>query len=141
MVVSSLACFVAFVYLLKLVSLEFGEESAKRTLLYLAVYPMSFFLLAVYTESLFLAFTVAAFYHARRGQWTFAGAAAFLAALTRVNGILLVLPIAYEAWQQTGGNLRSLRSLSPCRTRAADRRRGRPTWTTHLDALPPIDRA
>jgi len=113
MVVSSLACFVAFVYLLKLVSFEFGEESAKRTLLYLAVYPMSFFLLAVYTESLFLACTVAAFYHARRGQWAFLGLAAFLAALTRVNGILLVLPIAYEAWQQTGGNLRGVRSLSP----------------------------
>jgi len=108
-VVSSLACFVAFVYLLKLTSLEFGEETAKRTLLYLAVYPMSFFLLAVYTESLFLACTVAAFYHARRGQWAFAGLAAFLAALTRVNGILLVLPIAYEAWRQSGASLRRLR--------------------------------
>lgn len=109
MVISSLACFIAFAYLLKLTSLEFGEEAARRTLLYLAVYPMSFFLLAVYTESLFLACTVAAFYHARRGQWAFAGLAAFLAALTRVNGILLVLPIAYEAWRQSGVTLRGLR--------------------------------
>lgn len=112
-VVSSLACFVAFVYLLKLVSFETGEEAAKRTLLYLAVYPMAFFLLAVYTESLFLACTVAAFYHARRGQWVFAGLAAFLAALTRVNGILLVFPLAYEAWQQSGASLRALRRLPP----------------------------
>ncbi len=111
-VVSSLACFVAFVYLLKLVSLEFGEEVAKRTLLYLAVYPMAFFLLAVYTESLFLACTTAAFYHARRGQWAFAALAAFLAALTRVNGVLLVLPFAYEAWQQSGASLQGLRRLS-----------------------------
>ena len=112
-VVSTLACFVGFVYLLKLTSLESGEEGAKRALLYLAVYPMSFFLLAVYTESLFLACTVAAFYHARRGQWVFAGLAAFLAALTRVNGILLIFPMLYEAWRQSGANLHGLRSVSP----------------------------
>jgi len=112
-VVSTLAAFTAFFYLFKLVTEEFGEEMAGRTVLYTAIFPMSFFLLAVYSESLFLAVTVAAFYHARRGQWVFAGLAAFLAALTRSNGVLLVFPLAYEAWQQSGGSFRGVLASLP----------------------------
>jgi len=74
---------------------------------------MAFSLLAVYTESLFLACTVAAFYHARRGQWAFAGLAAHLAGLTRLNDFLLTLPFAYEARRQSGASVHGLHSLSP----------------------------
>jgi hypothetical protein len=112
-VVSSLAYFVALVYLFKLAAWEFGEEVAGRTILYLAVYPMALFLLAVYTESLFLAVTVAAFYHARRGEWTAAGLAALLAGVTRPNGMLLAFPLAYEAWRQLGSGPRRIRAAFP----------------------------
>jgi hypothetical protein len=88
------------VYLFKLAALELGEQAASRTILYLALYPMAFFLLAVYTEALFLAVTVAAVYHARRGQWAAAGLAALLAGITRPNGAVIAVPLAYEAWRQ-----------------------------------------
>jgi hypothetical protein len=103
-VVSSLCCYIALVYLYKLAAWEFRDnELAGRAVLYMAVYPTALFLFAVYTESLFLMVTIAAFYHARRGEWLAAGVAAALAGLTRLNGVLLVLPLAYEACRQVGG--------------------------------------
>jgi hypothetical protein len=100
MVVSSVAFCVALVYLFKLVALEYERDMAGRTILYLAVYPTALFFLAVYTESVFLAATVAAMYYARRGLWWSAGLAALLAGFTRANAVALVLALAYEAWRQ-----------------------------------------
>ena len=43
------------------------------------------------TESLFLLTTVSALYHIRRHRWLAAGAWGFLAALTRMQGVLVIL--------------------------------------------------
>ncbi|MGI8587842.1 MAG: hypothetical protein ACR2M0_09175 [Chloroflexia bacterium] len=104
--VSSVACFIALFYMFKLAAWEFGEEVAGRSILYMAAYPMALFLFAVYTESVFLAVTLAAFYYARRRRWAFAGSAALLAGLARPTAIVLVLPLVYEAWCQAGHTLR-----------------------------------
>lgn len=116
MLVSNLACAAALVALYKLTRFELGEETARRTVLYQAVFPTAFFLLAPYTESLFLLWAVLSAYQARKGRWWWAGVAAYLAALTRVVGVLLVVPLAYEMWRQnrtTRGMLR-WRTLSLC---------------------------
>jgi hypothetical protein len=63
-------------------------------------YPFAFFLAAAYTEGLFLAFAAAALLWARDGRWYLAAGAAFLAGLTRNTGVILVLPLAWEAWRQ-----------------------------------------
>jgi hypothetical protein len=102
-VISAIAYFVALLYMFKLVAWEFSETLASRALLYLALYPMAFFLLSVYTESLFLAVTIAAFYYARKGEWVIAGVAAFLATVTRPNGFIIVVPLVFEIWRQIGG--------------------------------------
>jgi hypothetical protein len=107
-VVSSVACFVSLFYLFKLVAWEFSEDHARRAVLYMAVYPMALFLFAVYTESVFLALTIAAFYYTRRKQWAAAAVLAVLAGITRPTGILLVFPMAYEAWRHASGDLRKL---------------------------------
>lgn len=114
-VVSSAASLAALVYLFKLIAWDFGEELARRTVLYVAVYPTALFLMAVYTESLFLTVTVAALYHARRGQWSRAALAAFLAAVTRPTGFAVAFPLAYEVWRQTGGSLSGVRAAFPSR--------------------------
>jgi hypothetical protein len=46
-----------------------------------------------------LALTVASVYYARRGNFITSGVIGALAALTRVEGILVVLPLAYEVWR------------------------------------------
>jgi len=104
-VISSLVFFVALVYLFKLVELEFDDETAGRTLLYIAVYPTALFFMAVYSESVFLLMTVAAIYYARRRLWWAAGLAALLAGFTRPNGPALVFPLVYEVWWQNHGVL------------------------------------
>jgi Gpi18-like mannosyltransferase len=113
--VSNLAYLLALVYLFKLTAWEFDEQAASRTVLYLSVYPTALFFSAVYTESLFLAVTVAAFYYARRRKWALAGLAALLASLTRPNGAVLLFPLGYEAWRQIKDDpgWRGLRSARP----------------------------
>ncbi|MBM2812255.1 MAG: hypothetical protein HW416_3014, partial [Chloroflexi bacterium] len=59
----------------------------------LLAYPSSFFLNAVYTESMVLASTAIALLAARRRKLWVAGLAAAVATLTRGPGILLLLPI------------------------------------------------
>ncbi|HUS14548.1 MAG TPA: hypothetical protein VM536_05960 [Chloroflexia bacterium] len=112
-VVSSLACLVALFYMFKLAALELGEASAERAMLYMAIYPMALFMFAVYTESLFLAVLLATFYYTRRGRWGPAAIGAFLAGVTRPTGLVLVFPLAYEAWRQAcaGQRLPSWRAL------------------------------
>jgi hypothetical protein len=96
-IVSALAAAVALVLLYLLVSYEMGPSAGKRSALYLAVFPTSFFLAACYSESLFLALCLGAFLAARKySNWWVAGLLVGLAALTRNLGILLLLPLGWE---------------------------------------------
>jgi hypothetical protein len=68
---------------------EFGEAVAWATLITLVVFPTSFFFSAIYTESLFLLFSVLVYRFSSRGQYFWTGAFVGLASLTRINGFLL----------------------------------------------------
>lgn len=95
--VSFLVCLFA---LYRMAVLEFGnEQQAFRAILFLASFPTAFFLVAPYSESLFLGGAILALYHARKRQWTAAGLWGMLAALTRISGALLLCPLVYAAWQ------------------------------------------
>lgn len=99
LIISNAAFFVALAYLYALVKLEFGDDAtAFHAIFYIAVFPTAIFFSAVYTESLFLALTVASVYYARRGNFISAGIFGAIASLTRVEGVLTALPLAYEAW-------------------------------------------
>ncbi len=68
---------------------EFGEAVAWATLITLVVFPTSFFFSAIYTESLFLLFSMLVYWFSSRGQYFWAGVFVVLASLTRINGFLL----------------------------------------------------
>jgi hypothetical protein len=72
-------------------------EAARRTVLYVAVFPFAYFYTQVYTESLFLLLTVSAVAAASWGHWGRAGTLGALAALTRPNGILIAVPLGLLA--------------------------------------------
>jgi Gpi18-like mannosyltransferase len=74
-----------------------SRAAARRTILYLAVFPFSFFFTRVYAESLFLLVSVMAVAGAYRGHWWSAGIWGGLTALTRPNGILIGLPLLLMA--------------------------------------------
>jgi Gpi18-like mannosyltransferase len=65
-----------------------------------ALFPTGFFLLAPYTESLFLALSVSAFWFARTDRPWHAAVAACFASLTRPQGAFLALPLAAEYVRQ-----------------------------------------
>jgi hypothetical protein len=73
------------------------REAARRTVLYVAVFPFAYFFTQVYTESLFLLVTVAAVTAAVSSRWAWAGVFGALAALTRPNGVLIAVPLGLLA--------------------------------------------
>jgi hypothetical protein len=100
----SLAAFAgALVLLYRLAVLELGEDYAWRVVLLLSTFPYALYFSAVYTESLFLLFSVGAFYAMRRGSLWWVAACGFAAGLTRPNGFWLALPLGILAiWPPTG---------------------------------------
>ncbi len=100
--ISNLALLGALGLLYRLVRLDFSPLTARRTILYLALFPTSFYLSALYTEALFLCLSVACLYAARRDGWWIAGLCGFLAALTRTHGVLLLLPLGILFARQQG---------------------------------------
>lgn len=108
LLISNLAFLGALLYLWRLTAFELGRAAAGRGVLYISIFPTALFFFAGYTESLFLLLTVGCFYHLRRHQWLLAGLLAALASATRVTGILLVLPLAYEYGDSIGFSWRRL---------------------------------
>ncbi len=109
LLVSNLAYAALVFYLFKLVTLDRESEDAFRSVIYISVFPTAIFLHAGYTESLFLALTIASFYYARREKWAFAGILGMLAAATRVSGIILFPVLIVEYMHQSGFKIREIR--------------------------------
>ena len=101
----------AFVFFYRLAELKLGERVARRATFFLAIFPTTLFFGAVYSESLFLLLSVAAFLFAERGQFRLAGVAGGLAALTRPVGLALVPALAILAWKSPDRR-RSLRGVA-----------------------------
>ncbi|MGH2538152.1 MAG: mannosyltransferase family protein [Candidatus Promineifilaceae bacterium] len=100
LLLSNLAFVAAIALFYHLARAEIGRPAARRATVYLALFPTGFFLLAGYTESLFLLWALAAVLSARRGRFWLAGAFALLATWTRLTGAILILPLAYEFLRQ-----------------------------------------
>ena len=82
-----------------------GAAAARWSVVALALFPTSFFLGAVYTEALFLAFALGAWWAMRvRRDLVLACVLAAGAALSRNVGVVLVVPLALE-WRRQGGSL------------------------------------
>ena len=108
-IVSNAALLGALLYLFLLARFEFDEATARRAVLYLLVFPTTLFLSAVYSESVFLFCIIGAFYHARRGQWWWAGALGGMAALSRPPGIMIFVGLVVEYLLQCEFNWRKVR--------------------------------
>jgi hypothetical protein len=108
--VSLAAAFGAFLLLHRVAEERLGADGARRAVLYLAVFPFAFFLQAVYSESLYLLLTLAAFVLAERRRFLAAGAVTGLALLTRPTAAALLPALALLAWRERD-RIRALASL------------------------------
>jgi hypothetical protein len=91
--ISLVALMVSLVLVYRLSELELGSTAAAASVTLLAFGPLAVFKSAVYTEALFLALSAGTFYAARTGRWAIAGVLGGLAAMTRVTGVLLIVPM------------------------------------------------
>ena len=108
--VSLAAGLAAFALLYRLAEERLGADGGRRALLYLAVFPASLFLGAVYSESLYLLLAVAAFVLAERGRFVEAALVAGLALLSRPSAVALLPPLVLLAWR--AGGLRTAARLA-----------------------------
>ena len=110
-VLSLAAALGSFLLLQRVADERLGLGGSRRAVLYLALFPMSLFLQAVYTESLFLLLTLAAFVLAERRRFGPAGLVTGLALLTRPAGFALLPALALLAWRAPS-RLRALGGLA-----------------------------
>lgn len=102
--VSTGAYFLALVALHRLtVRLSGDRETARRTILYVAIFPFALFFTRVYAESVFLLTSVLAVSDAYERRWWRAGVWGALATLARPNGILIVVPLLLLALRDRPG--------------------------------------
>lgn len=104
--ISNLAYLGLLILLHQVTAAELGPKVAARTLVYLAIFPTGFFLLAPYTESLFILLASGSIWSVRKGKFWLAGGLGLLASLTRLTGWILAIPLAYEWWQQQSGTIK-----------------------------------
>ncbi len=94
--VSTLAALALLVVFHRLAEREVGPSRAPTSTLLFATFPVAFILFAPYPEGLFLLWAALSRRWAREGRWWAAGAAGGLAALTRQQGLFLLLPLVWE---------------------------------------------
>ena len=77
-----------------------AARQARRSILYLAVFPTALFFFAAYNTALVLLFSLLCLYLLRNGRWWLAGCCGALAALTDITGILLFVIFLCELFRQ-----------------------------------------
>lgn len=110
LIVSQMSYAAASVLLYELLLIDGDSRRAWDGALLMALYPYSVFVMGVFSEGLFLMLSIGCLLALRRKRYVFAGIAGFLAALTRVQGMLLVFPAVCEVLsRRLGDEKRKLR--------------------------------
>lgn len=78
---------------------DLAPQQAQFAVLSLVLGPFGVALALPYPEGLFLALSVATLTAADGGKWLLAGFCGALATLTRQQGVFLIVPLAYLAWE------------------------------------------
>jgi len=102
LLISNVGAIGYLVVIFALAQQEVGPAAARKAQVYAALYPWAFALLAGYSESLFLLLVGLAFWLALRGCGWAAGLCGGLAALTRMQGGALALPLLFIALRRRG---------------------------------------
>ncbi len=96
LVISALLYSGACTYLYKLMSFDYNKRTSVRAIVFISVFPHSFFFGTMMNESLLFFTAAACLYYIRRHAWVKVGVFGALAAMSRMAGILLIIPAAVE---------------------------------------------
>ncbi len=97
---ANLLFLLALLLLYRLTADVLDEDRAVTAVVVLAVFPFAWVFSMAYGESLFLALSLGAFLAAERGRPAPAAILGMLAAATRLQGALLVLPLGVVLWRR-----------------------------------------
>lgn len=100
LIVSNVSLFIALALFWKLLRTDFAESKAFSVIILFLLFPNSFYLGAVYSESTFLVFLFGSFLAARKRQWFIAGVLGAVASATRFVGIFIFPALLVELWSQ-----------------------------------------
>lgn len=107
-IVSNLALCLGAYLLYKLVEEIHTSQIAKRAVLFMFVFPVSFYFSAVLTEALFMMLSIGAYYFARKGNYLVAGALGGLSACARSVGLFIGLLLLWEYMKQKKYKIRNI---------------------------------
>ncbi|NLJ76494.1 MAG: hypothetical protein GX325_04440 [Peptococcaceae bacterium] len=100
--ISNIALFVVCVFLYRLVKDDYKEDIAMTTVFVLLFFPTAIFFSSIYSESLLLAFSLGAFYYARKDKFIIAAVLGALATLTRNIGVVTFFALLYYFYEANG---------------------------------------
>ncbi len=99
LLLANLFFLLALIVFYKLIRLDYPHFVARTSILFLLVFPTSFFFASIYSESLFLLLSLLTFYFARKRQWLLTGIFGALLCATRIIGIAILPALIYEFWR------------------------------------------
>ncbi len=102
--------FLAMVFLTKLVREFYPKIKSLEVLIFLLIFPTAYFFNTVYTESLFLFLSIATIYYAKKKNFSAVVVYGILAALTRITGILLFIPLFWYILEQENFKIKKILS-------------------------------
>jgi Gpi18-like mannosyltransferase len=95
LIVSNLSALIALLLLYLVVADSWDEKIARETVFSMTIFPTAFFLVAAYSESLFLALSLGCLYLYKKSKWWFASILGSAAVLTRLQAIFLMMPMLW----------------------------------------------
>ena len=109
--ISLLSAGISCVLLYTLAKLEWDEKTASRAAYLLLLFPVSFYLISIYTEALFLVLSLASFYCAHTKRWALATFFGMLLTATRITGLAILPARLLELLRQRKTMSKKLYSL------------------------------
>lgn len=96
LLVSALAYSGACAYMYNMLSSDYNKQTTIRAIVFMSVFPHSLFFGTMMNESMLLFTAMATLYYIRRHCWIRVGIFGALASMSRLAGIMLVIPAAVE---------------------------------------------
>jgi len=108
LIISNICLLLSGWLLYKLSEKIYNKEIAKWSVIFMYVFPGSFILSGVFTESLYLFLVLCCFYFIINKKWFAAGATSFFLTLSRPIGVFVLIPFAYEYFKNIGFDFKKI---------------------------------
>jgi len=109
--ISNTALFIACYLFYRMTREDYGEQIATTAVFAMLFFPTAIFFSTIYSESLFLALSIGAFYLAGQGRWYQAALLGAGAALTRNVGLVIFFALLYQLYKENGYRISLKKSL------------------------------